>query len=308
MMAPSPLYHVQLKVGREDCPALTLPCGPPAMVMVNDDFGKEPRLCQVGVRLQDAGDGRVKLFLHTYHCRVGCGGFPSTTEYHGEKKVHPETPTNVVLGGDDPEPISAEVLVKAVAMPYAVAPVYSSPPMPAVALQYPTAPTCPAPVTCPAPAPPAVAVMPAPMPVPAPSVYLPEPMALPAPTPVVERCTATEIVQTCCSAAHVELVRCCHKCTLAVKCEGVCAKSVRMTLDKGECGPLTVAAGKKYVHVHGKKWTASADEVEILGDGRVLLKGHVKLLSDTVGVCASVRADQLCVKVKNGSFEKIIHR
>src|SRR5262249_44318037 len=104
------------------------------------------------------------------------------------------------------------------------------------------------------------------------------------------------------------LVRCCHKTTLAMQCEGTSTRSVRMTIDKGQCGELTVAAGKKYVHVHGKKWKAFADKVEIQADGRVLLSGHVKLLSEKLGVCASVKAVKLCVQVKDGAFEKIVER
>jgi hypothetical protein len=304
-MADVCLYEVRVKIGKHYCTTVMMPADNIPLAMLGCHVEKMPYCQHLQLRLEDTKDGCVKLHLHANRGQLGCGGYPAMTAYQGSKKVHPDTVANVLLGGDEAEPLCAEVLVKAVAANAMVPPVACMPCPP-------DARWCPPPMPYAMPMPqpaPAQVAMPAPMPVPAPSIYLPEPLPLPAPAPaapVVERCVATVPAKACC--AHVELVRCCHKSTLAVQCEGVSAKGVRMTIDKGECGSLTVAAGKKSVHVHGKKWKAFADKVEIQADGRVLLSGHVKLLSEKLGVCASVKADKMCVQVKDGAFEKIVER
>jgi hypothetical protein len=307
LMATANLYQVQVKIGKDHCTTVMMPADNIPLAILGCNMAKVPYCQHVQLRLEDTNDGCVKLYLHANRGQMGCGGFPAMTAYQGNKKVHPDTVANVLLGGEEAEPLCAEVLVKAVGSQVVTPPVACAPCPP-------DGWRCPPPMPCvppmPPPAqPPQTVTMPAPMPVAPPSVCLPEPLPLPAPAPsvqVIERCVAT--VPACCSTAHVELVRCCHKTTLAVQCEGVSAKSVRMTLDKGACGSLTVAAGKKHVHVHGKKWKAFADKVSIQADGRVLLSGHVKLLSEKLGVCASVKADELCVQVKDGAFEKIAER
>jgi hypothetical protein len=93
-----------------------------------------------------------------------------------------------------------------------------------------------------------------------------------------------------------------------MKRDDSCLTCARMTVAAGEAGKLRLAAGKKRVHVQGAEWKASADEIDVCGDGRVVLHGHVKLACDKIGACAKVKAAELCVQVRHGKFEKILSR
>jgi hypothetical protein len=122
--------------------------------------------------------------------------------------------------------------------------------------------------------------------------------------PPIQRCTATVSANTQ-GATSIEIVHNGGKSRLHVT-GGDCATTcVRMVVERGQTGALSMAAGKKYVHVNGKKWKAHANRVQICPDGRVLLLGNVKFLSDKVGVCTSVKADKLCVRVKQGCCDRI---
>jgi hypothetical protein len=141
---------------------------------------------------------------------------------------------------------------------------------------------------------------------------LPEP--LPYPTPVYpppaqafQPCVAAVRVTTC-NQTHLHLVKESGKSRIEFKNEDGSTICARMTMDKGMTGKLVVAAGKKHIHLHGQKWQAWADEVTISPDGRIEMSGHVKLLCDKIGVCASVKAEKLCVQFKHGSFEKIVEQ
>lgn len=209
--------------------------------------------------------------------------------YKARQKVHFNTPTGVVLGGNGPEPVCAAVLVRPAADALVAHPV-------------PTAsPYCPYPIVQ---APFGCLPMPVPMPVPpAGSACLPEPLPLPqAPVVVAATCVAPARKAPC---AHVCLVHAAGKARLCVKSNESTAECVRMKLEAGEAGALRLSAGKNHVHVTGAKWKAQADRVDLGHDGHVVLTGHVKLVADSLGVCASVRAERLCVVVKGGKFEKI---
>jgi hypothetical protein len=323
-MPPAPrLYEVELKVGKDLCPKLMLPIGTGSIIHHLPASPKFEGVCQIGLYLSDAEDGCVKVDMHLGQVR-GSGGFPTLVVSKGTKKVHPDTSTNIILSGDDPEPVSVGLFVKPVEVPTVTVlpaplpcpcPVACDMPVPAPMaapppVRVPCAPPMPpiAFVPPPAPTPPAYGYPPQyahPMPgpiCPPDTGAIPEPMPVPPPAPPLTRCVATVPAKVCSSSAHVKLVRCCHKSLVAMKSDDVCMTGVRMTIDKGACGSLTVVAGKKHVHIKGKKWKAQADSVEILADGHIVLCGHVKLISDKIGVCASVKAEKLCVQVKDGKF------
>src|SRR5436309_1980355 len=73
-----------------------------------------PTTCQLNLHVGDCDGGVVKLYVHVSYLTARAGSFPSLKVYQGKKKVHPDTVTNVPLGGDDAEPLCAEVMVKAV--------------------------------------------------------------------------------------------------------------------------------------------------------------------------------------------------
>lgn len=342
-------YEVQLKLDKHNWLSMALAGGEPGVVEIPHPAYKD-RVCRLMVHLKPAGKDSVKMALGLHQLGQNWRPYPKMTLFKGMKEVYFETPTNVVLSGDEPEPYNAQVFVKAVdapmlgamampcpacppGLPCAACPPYASypanppyqpqqwavPTMPPQVAYVPVAPPLP-----PMPAPPSAAYVFPPLP-PMPPMHappriayppsvatLPEPLPLPAqpvppPAPYIERCTATVSANAACTSTLVGLVRCCNKSTLAMKSDGLSTTSVRMTIDKGEVGPLTVSAGKKYVHVSGKKWKAQAEQVEICADGRVILSGHVKLLSDKIGVCASVKAEKLCVQVKQGKFQAIVN-
>jgi hypothetical protein len=107
-------------------------------------------------------------------------------------------------------------------------------------------------------------------------------------------------------ASHIHVVHEAGKSKLRMEAkDGLASTSVRMKVDGEEMGCLHFVAGKKHVHLTGKMWKACADHVELYDDGRVILTGHVKVVSDKVGVCASLEANRVCLQVKQGKVKKI---
>jgi hypothetical protein len=95
---------------------------------------------------------------------------------------------------------------------------------------------------------------------------------------------------------------------LQMKCaDGTCTCCVREEAQIKGMGKLCFAAGKKYVHVSGRLWKACADKVEMPGDGTLVLCGHVKVLSDKVGACASLKAEHVTVCLKKDGCVEAIH-
>src|SRR5262249_7217200 len=58
-------------------------------------------------------------------------------------------------------------------------------------------------------------------------------------------------------------------------------------------------------HVKGCDWDAQAEKVEVR-DCCVVLSGHVKLHCDAIGENATVSADKVCLKVKDGHFVELM--
>src|SRR5262249_27051627 len=77
--------------------------------------------------------------------------------------------------------------------------------------------------------------------------------------------------------SHIHLIHEGDKSRLKVESDGFSATCVRISVAAGEGSTVTVAAGKKRVHVSGKQWKAHADKVEMAEDGKVVLVGHVKI-------------------------------
>ncbi len=291
------LYQVQVRMGKTTCPALLLPAGGRAQVEVpSPTLSGAP--CKVGVHLDEAEPGSVRVRLQVQKARTGCGGYPAPVLFQCERAIDLDTVTGLVLCGADPEPCCAEVTVRATPAPSA-APPHSAPRSCACTIP-PPVPVCP-PVT---------------------QVVVPDPIPLMpswsgSPVPAEQppsRCEVSGqlcVATTTCPAStgtQVRLVRRCGKPRLEMKADGGSTTCVRMTIERGQAGTLVLAAGKKHVHVKGKMWKACADEVEIHGDGRVTLRGTVKLLSDKIGVCASVKADKLSIQVKQGRLDRIIEQ
>jgi hypothetical protein len=105
--------------------------------------------------------------------------------------------------------------------------------------------------------------------------------------------------------SHVCVVRESGKSRLAMAKDDCCSLSVRMSLEAPQIGVLQFAAGAKYVHVSGRMWKASADEVDMYPDGRVILTGHVKIVSDKAGVATALKANHVCLHVKDGKVKKV---
>ena len=94
-----------------------------------------------------------------------------------------------------------------------------------------------------------------------------------------------------------------------MECQGVdgcCAACQRRTVECKTAGKLTLSAGKTSLLVKGADWKAFAEQIDIRDDGRVVLRGNVRMMCDKLGVCASVKAEELNVEVKQGKFEKLV--
>jgi hypothetical protein len=318
---PPRLYEVEVKLGKKMSPILRLLVGQRAQVTVPAWAAEGP--CELRIHLASADESRVRveLEMQTVGVVLRAGqddrGSLGTGVFRGGKTVNLDTVTGLVLSGDnDPEPFCAQVTVRAIAT------TALAQPMPVEPLP------CPYPaVSAPLPAPVALwaaqpVVVPEPMPHLAPTKVMrgpfgysgqfvvPEPMPMPAavvPAGAVQLCTA---IAPCPPArgTQVRLLHGCGKSRLHMKADGCSTTCVRMVLERGEAGALKVAAGKKFVHVAGKQWKAHADQVEVCADGRVILSGHVKLISDRIGVCASVKAEKLCVQVRHGCLDRIVEK
>jgi hypothetical protein len=332
---PAPkTYEVQLRLhpAAEEaclCPKVCLIEGGDALVSVNclDKAGKS--FCRtMHVQLGKAEGECVPVHFSV----TGADAGKPDEKLEVQQAVHFDTVTGLVLSGNGPEPCVAEVVVsplkkrvtvpEPLTLPNPVAtascgtfprvqpplpppmPIASSPPRP-VEPMYWRAPVEPAPVSYfPYPPPGYVPAMPMPQPgyMPYPPVMLtsvPAPMAPPSLPPLDAK--VYQVHHT----SHFSIVHEAGKARLQMMKDGVCSTSVRMKLETDEVGCLRFAAGSHHVHLAGKLWKASADSVELYDDGRMILAGHVKVVSDKVGVCASLRADRVCLRVKHGKVEKI---
>jgi hypothetical protein len=295
------------------CPHVQLLDGSKAVVSFHPDGKGGYRLMHLHVVGID--DRTAKLHLQLTGKEPG-------SRMEAVQVVHLNKATGVALAGKAPEPCCAEVTVRAV-KPGVVSAPKKAPlpaPMPVHSIVHSYAPVPPpAPVAWPVPPmafnPP---IMPAPvpaMPTPVAPAYAPPmtivaPMAPPAVLPpahmpmqvIHARHIVTAAKPTC-----VELCKACGKNRLHVQAkDGTTSKGVRMTVECPSIGALHLAAGKKYVHISGKEWKASADHVQWHDDGRIVLTGNVKLSCDHIGCCATVKAEKLCVQVRGGKFEKIV--
>src|SRR5262249_8138333 len=120
----------------------------------------------------------------------------------------------------------------------------------------------------------------------------------PPPAPPVVACTYST-TQPSASPVIVRIEKG-GKSRLQMNMDGLCATFVQHEVKVGSKS-VRVTAGKKQVIVHGKAWKATADQVQIVpGKETAILSGHVKLLSDKVGVCSSARAERMCVSLEDG--------
>jgi hypothetical protein len=89
--------------------------------------------------------------------------------------------------------------------------------------------------------------------------------------------------------------------------KGMESQCKHLDLKTEKAGELHLASGKKWVHVGGEMWLASAQEVQIARDGsRVILSGHVKLLTNrTAGCCQALKSDRIEVYFKDGHLDGI---
>ncbi len=331
----SRVYDVQLRLhpASEEaclCPKVCLIEGGDALVSVNclDKTGKS--FCRtLRVQLGKAEGECVPVHFSVTGADVG----KPHEKLEVQQAVHFDTVTGLVLSGNGPEPCVAEVVVSPskarVVVPETLPPPRPAPakpcgtfarvqpplppPMPIasspsrcpVEPMYWRAPMEPAPVSYFPYAPPGyVPAMPMPQPgyMPYPPVMLtsvPAPMAPPSLPPLDAK--VYQVHHT----SHISVVHEAGKARLQMMKDGVCSTSVRMKLETDEVGCLRFAAGNHHVHFAGKKWKASADSVELFDDGRMILTGHVKVVSDKVGACASLKADRVCLRVKHGKVEKI---
>jgi hypothetical protein len=311
------LYEVKLQMPQMS-PTLRMPAGGTALVAVADAKSHGDSILHVHVTPAAPGCVNVELLLHK--SRPGCGGPQAPVIFRGGQTVDLDTVTGMVLAsGEDTEPCCAQVTVRTV-KPSVACPVPPTCPCPTYHMAHPQAPCMPpAPMNVTMPT--HTGFMPQPMPMPAPSRYLQHPPQYfpPSPpyplarelasqervAPKVQLCTTTMPCPVC-PATHVQLRSCCGKSRLEMKGDGCSTTCVRLAVSRGQTGTLSMAAGKKHVHVKGTKWKACADQIDIYPDGRVVLSGHVKLMSDKIGVCASVKAEKLCVQVKHGCLDRIV--
>ena len=267
--------------------------------------------CQLAVSLEYKRQGVIQTYL-------------------GKQKICFDTPTSMVLAGDQPEPVCVQVVARATCtpapMPSTAMPVLPSPApgvvfsqpflLRGIPMMPPSAPVC---LPMPAPAlPPIYPVQSAriPDPIPLAAAPMPSPYALQWQVPGGNPSYVTPYCVTPVGLsvpapkparrASVKLVYESGKARLCINSEGTSMECLRMKLEAGAAGAVRLSAGKNHVHIAGTKWNAQADGIEIGDDGRIVLAGHVKLMSDKLGVCAAVKADRLCVQVKAGKFEKIV--
>ncbi len=90
--------------------------------------------------------------------------------------------------------------------------------------------------------------------------------------------------------------------------DGRCVRVLRMEMQAPGAGPFKLCAGKKQLHVSGRQWKATADSACMGADGKLVLTGHVKLVSANVGVCASVKAERVCVQLRDGRVEMVLDK
>jgi hypothetical protein len=141
-------------------------------------------------------------------------------------------------------------------------------------------------------------------PMPAPPVKFTN-LMMPANPPMMAVIPAMPKMYTIHRTSHIRVVHESGKAKLQMQKDGVSSTAVRLKYHTDEAGSLRFAAGEKHIHLSGKMWKATADHVELYDDGRVILIGHVKVISDKVGVCASLKADRVALRVKHGKVEKI---
>ena len=88
--------------------------------------------------------------------------------------------------------------------------------------------------------------------------------------------------------------------------DGCCATFKKRTFETAAMGKVSLSVSKTGMHAKGADWKAYAHEIIVREDGRVTLRGDVRLVCDKLGVCATVKAEELCVEVKKGKFEKFV--
>jgi hypothetical protein len=267
---------------------------PAAMASVAWRTGGQSRHATISTAVKEAHADRVVLDLNV----VCSGAKPCCCKC--VETVHLNTKKEVVFKGDCPEPCCAEVTVTEVIEPPAPLAVAACPP----GLPCPTSPITQCAGTAPVCCPPQV-VCPSPVCCPLPPGYtVAQPIPCLPPTPV-QLCHAQAMAKPL-RTTHLSIVRNGEKACVKMTCGDSCVTSARMTVEGGEAGALTIAAGKKHVHVTGKAWKAQADAIDVRDDGTVTLRGHVVVTSDRIGQGASVKADELCVKVTRGAFDKVV--
>jgi hypothetical protein len=335
-LGPAPkVYNVKLRFKADadepcTCPRVSVVEGGDAVVSMNclDKAGK-PCCRTLHLRLGKAQGECVPVH---FSMTSGDAGKP-VEKMTVEQAVHFDTVTGLVLGGPGPEPCVAELVVTPVKTRMAP-PAPLPPPIPAApkaidkmarvrAPLPPPAPIAPSPAYCTGepmfwrlPADPSgISYVPYPLPsfvnhppMPTPA-FVPHPpvvlTSIPVPLnpPVIAPFDAK--VYRLHRTSHICVVHESGKAKLQLRKDGVCSTAVRMKLETDEAGCLRFAASKHHVHLTGKMWKASADSVEMYDDGRLILTGHVKVVSDKAGACASLKAQRVCLRVKHGKVEKI---
>lgn len=307
--APAPVYQVEVRqTGRGDntltWPKVTLSEGQRFFVTAQGKEGQaKPWVMALHLKKADGEKAVVQ---------VGLTGRPTGEQvctYQGTFGVKLGVCNLTAMGGENlPEPLAMSVCVKQMPTPPVAAPqVPKRAPVPTATLMPPPLPVAPTMVaTAPFPA-----ASPYAPPVPYPTypvvqpfvpVYPPMPPMPMMPTPVmpvVNRVVVPVMNKT------VQVVHHDGKPHLEMKYGKMTSTVVRMTVDEAPTGKLTMAAGMKYVHVTGDDFKASAEKVEVC-DCCVVLSGQVKLHCEKLGSNATVTADRVCVKVKDGRFVELM--
>jgi hypothetical protein len=329
------VYNVQLRLQPDSdkpctCPRVSVVEGGDAVVLMKclDNAGK-PFCRRLEVHVGKAQGECVPVHFSV----TSADGGKNVEKMQVEQAVHFDTVTGLVLGGSGPEPCLAQVVVSPVAARMAP-PAPLPPPIPAApkaidtvarvrAALPPPAPIAACPPGCPGEPmfwrpptdPSGISFVPYPppgfvpyMPMQQPGYLPPAPVMLtsiPAPVNPPVALPIDAKVYRLNRTSHICVVHESGKAKLQMRKDGVCSTAVRMKLETDEVGCLRLAAGKHYVHLTGKMWKASADAVEMYDDGRLILTGHVKVVSDKAGVCASLKAQRVCLRVKHGKVEKV---